>query len=156
MFWEENCSDVDIWWEKDFTFPTNVLLENTVAFICLPLTDFWKVDHIGNWRSFMHTWLIIIFFLMMLLHFMDYLIQNLSADQHSPQRQYSYTGISRDLMHTKEQIQSECRTPQTVSHLNLSVYMEAEFDQVSSKQLNNSVQWQFYFTWLVHLSCMWI
>lgn len=54
--------------------------------------------------------------------------------------------ISRDLMYTEDQIQSGCRTPQTMPNLNLSVYMEAEFDQVSSKQLNNSVQWQPYFT----------
>lgn len=54
--------------------------------------------------------------------------------------------ISRDLMYTEDQIQSGYRTPQTMPNLNLSVYMEAEFDQVSSKQLNNSVQWQPYFT----------
>lgn len=77
---------------------------------------------------------------------MDYLIQNLPRNLHSLQGQHSYTSISRDSMHAKDQIQSGCRTPQTVSHLNFSVYMKAEFDQVSSKQLNNSVQWQSYFT----------
>lgn len=66
------------------------------------------------------------------------------------------TSISKDLMHPDDQIGSGCRTSQTVSHLILSVYTEAEFDQVSSKQLNNSVQWQPYFTWLVHLSWLWI
>lgn len=77
---------------------------------------------------------------------MDYLIQNKPTNLHSLQGQYSYTSISRHPVHTEYQIKSGCRTPQTVSHLNLSVYTKAEIDQVSSKQLNNSVQWQPYFT----------
>lgn len=132
------------------------VIENTVTFSCLPLTGFLRVHHVGNSSSFMHTWLITVFFWMMLLSLMDYLIQNIHANLQSLQGQHSYTSISRDLMYTEDQIQSGCRTPQTMSNLNLSVYMEAEFDQVSSKQLNNSVQWQPYFTWLVHLSWLWI
>lgn len=105
--------------------------------------------------SCIHDWLLFgwVFFLNDAIEF--YRLFNPKRNLHSLQLN-SYTSISRDPMHTQDQIQSACRTPQTVSHLNLSVYMEAGFDQVSSKQLNNSVQWQSYFTWLVHLSWLWI
>lgn len=38
---------------------------------------------------------------------MDYLIQNIPANLHSLQGQHSYTSISREPMHTEDQIQSE-------------------------------------------------